>query len=134
MNTGSVRTYIARPVLKAPCEECGMSDWHSEMCDGEPRQTLAQVLARAQGLADEQLRERVKRFLSVPQPRQGALPRGKYCDHCRDSARYPDLRCAEHTAYLPEGGPAARAADSDGVTHIAIWREFFGRLDRILKT
>lgn len=123
-----------RPVLKPPCEECGRADLHAAECDGEPRQTLSQVLARAQGLADEQLRERVKRFLSVPQPRQGSLPRGRYCEHCRDAARYPDLRCAEHTAYLPEGGAAARVADSDAVAYLAVWQEFFGRLDRILKT
>jgi hypothetical protein len=76
----------------------------------------------------------VKRYLAEPLPRQGAQARGKLCSHCRDAPRYPDYRCAEHTAYLPEGGAAARAVDSDAPRSLELWGAFFQRLERLLRT
>lgn len=124
-----------RPVLQPPCGECGERTEHAVECGGEPRpETLSQALARAQVQALGQLRDRVKRYLADPLPRQGAQPRGKLCGHCRDAPRYPDYRCAEHTAYLPEGGAAARAVDSDAPRYLELWGAFFQRLERLLRT
>lgn len=123
------------PVLHPPCEQCGESQHHAPECEGEPRpETLAQALARAQGQANGRLRDRIRRYLEVTLPRQGSQPRGKFCGHCRDAPRYPDHHCAEHTGYLPEGGAKARAADSDGDLWLALWRDFFERVDLLLKT
>lgn len=132
---GEVTVQVARPVLQPPCGECGRTTEHAPECGGEPRpETLSQALARAQAQAIGQLRERVKRYLAEPLPRQGAQARGKLCSHCRDAPRYPDYRCAEHTAYLPEGGAAARVVDSDAPRYLELWGAFFARVGSILRT
>lgn len=135
MNDTSCGKCNRDPVLQPPCEQCGESDVHAPECEGEPRpETLSQALARAQAQADGHLRDRARRYLEAPLPRQGSLARGKLCPHCRDAPRYPDHRCAEHTGYLPEGGAAARLSDSDDAQWLALWRGFFERMGMLLRT
>lgn len=124
-----------RPVLNPPCEQCAERQWHARECEGEPRpETLAQALSRARKLADEQLRGRVRRYLEVTLPRQGSQPRGKFCAGCRESPRYPDHHCREHTAYLTGTRLEAERADSDPEAWLDVWRLFFERVDLLLKT
>jgi hypothetical protein len=128
----------ARPVLQAPCGECGSLLNHAPECTGEPRPlTMAQALARAQASADKLLRDRVKRYLrETGCPRRfGALAAGKFCSPCRGNPRYPDHRCAEHTAHLDDETPTLRrAADNDESRWLGVWRGFFERVDAILKS
>jgi hypothetical protein len=102
-----------------------------EPTEGDVARELTALRARAQGLADEQLRARIKRYLGQEgiTPRRGSLPRGKVCGHCRDAPRYPDYHCAEHTAFLPEGGVVARLRDNDAAQWLTLWRVFFERVD-----
>ncbi len=123
------------PVLRAPCEQCGESRHHAPECEGEPRpETLAQALSRARKLADERLRHRVRRYLEVTLPRQGSQPRGRFCQPCRETPRYPDHHCREHTAYLTGTRLEAERADSDPEAWLDVWRLFFERVDLLLKT
>ena len=108
---------------------------HAPDCEGSPRQTLSDVLARARVSADKSLRDRIGRYLGETGVvfRRGRQPRGRYCANCRDQPRYPDHHCAEHSMYLP-AGEEARAVDSDPDLHLGIWREFFERVGVILKS
>jgi hypothetical protein len=90
--------------------------------------------ARAQASANEILRGRVHAFLSLPGPlaTRGKLPRGRYCGDCRASARYPDNRCAMHTAYLGGTEPDRRAEDASESAYLSLWRRFFGQVGTLL--
>lgn len=92
-------------------------------------------LARAQASADETLRGRIDAFLNLPGPlaTRGKLPRGRYCGDCRASARYPDNRCAMHTAYLMGTDAERRELDSSAPHHLALWRRFVEQTAKIFR-
>ena len=121
---------------QAPCAVCLGVGEHAPECE-QPRQTLHEVLARARTLADGQLRERIRRYLEVPDvpiEQRGRLARGKFCVGCREKPRYPDHHCVEHSMYVPANGYEARTIDGSPEIWLSIWSSFFERMDRILKT
>jgi hypothetical protein len=100
---------------------------------------LTEVLARAQSLEGDQIRERARRFLAMHGLREkrtllGKGDASKACPRCTDAARYPDHRCATHTVWLPEDPIRARQLDNDDAHWLLVWRMFFERVETILKT
>lgn len=126
-----------RPVLKPPCGECAGALHHAPECGGEPRpETLSQALARAQRAETDRLRDQVRRYLELPDLRQRRtlLPKRGACARCADTPRYPDHRCATHSAFLPEDPVEAHQLDNDDEHWLELWRKFFGRVGSILRT
>lgn len=103
-------------------------------------ETLSQALARAQRLRDDKLRERAVHYLAHgSQLRQrrtllGKSDGSKACPRCTESPRYPDYRCATHTAFLPEDPLVARRIDNDDAAWLTCWSAFFDRVGSILRT
>lgn len=103
-------------------------------------ETLAQALARAQSKRDDQLRARARHYLAHGvqlRQRRTLLGKGdgsKACTRCTESPRYPDYRCATHTAYLPEDPLQARRLDNDDAAWLTCWGAFFDRVAAILRT
>lgn len=90
--------------------------------------TVAAALARAQSKLDGRLQAQVSAFLA-------AAP-ARVCAMCpRESrARYPDLRCAEHTVYLDgETALRRRRQGNDRALYLDVWRRFFEGIARILR-
>ena len=102
-------------------------------------ETLSQALARAQRQRDDKLRDRARHYLAHGgQLRQrrtllGKSDGAKACSRCADSPRYPDYRCATHTAYLPEDPLVARRIDNDDAAWLTCWGAFFDRVASVLR-
>lgn len=77
--------------------------------------------------SDRDLRARIERFLAMPTEQQPAP-----CAMCRGAARYPDFRCALHTACLRALWiPDRIQLDRSPETHLAVWREWFRRVQSL---
>lgn len=99
-----------------------------------PASEFAIARARARESADERLRGQIDAWLLMPETlrARGRTPKGRFCAECRRTPRYPDHRCASHTAYLIGDERDRRAADSSERDYLGLWRSFLLRIAGIV--